>query len=90
MPRDVDVFKIEIESAIEEIHKTNRTIIPRRLIEEEIENNREKYPKLGQLENVPLKMAISAVINRRPGTKVYGKRPVSWAFSFPCPVGVVA
>ncbi len=91
MPRNVEVFVIEIETAIKNIQSRGKTIIPRRLIEEEIENNRGTYPKLGTLQDVPLKMAISAVINRRPDAKQYGKRPVSWVFSSsPSPQGATA
>ena len=91
MPRNVEIFKFEIETAIENIQSRGKTIIPRRLIEDEIENNREKYPKLGTLQDIPLKMAISAVVNRRPDAKQYGKRPVSWIFSSdPSPQGVAA
>jgi hypothetical protein len=90
MPRDVEVFKFEIENAIETIQKQGKTIIPRRLIEEEVENNREKYPRLGKLENIPLKMAISASVNKRPDAIIYGKRPVSWSFVLnPYRAGVV-
>ena len=81
MPRDVEIFKFEIENAIAKFQKQGKTIIPRRWIEEEIENNRDKYPNLGLLQDVPLKMAISAVVNRRPDAKQYGKRPVSWVFT---------
>lgn len=83
MPRNVDVFKFEIANAIETVKSQNKTIIPRQLIEDEIEHNRGKYPKLGTLRDVPLKMAISAAINQRPDAKQYGKRPVSWIFSPP-------
>lgn len=81
MPRDVEIFKFEIENAIVKFQKQGKTIIPRRWIEEEIENNRDKYPNLGLLQDVPLKMAISAVVNKREDARIYGKRPASWVFN---------
>lgn len=80
MSRNVDVFKFEISKAIEKIQVKNKTIITRRLIEDEIENNPSGYPKLRSLPDVPRRMAISAVVNKRSDAKVYGKRPVSWVF----------
>lgn len=81
MPRDVEKFRDEISSAIGKFQRQGRTIISRRLIEEEILTNREEYPRLGELQEVPLRMAISAVVNRMPDARVYGKRPTSWTFS---------
>ena len=82
MPRDVDVFKFEISEAIEKIQTKNKTIITRRLIEDEIAGNPDGYPNLIVLQDVPRKMAISAVVNQRPDAKVYGKRPISWVSDF--------
>lgn len=78
MPRNVSVFEVEIETAIENIQSRRTTIIPRRLIEDEIEKNPGRYPKLGSLDGISLRMAISASVNRRPDAKQYGKRPLSW------------
>ncbi len=82
MARDVSVYSYEINEAIKNIQTQNRTIIPRHVIEDEIRNNREKYPRAGELPEVPLKMVISEVVNKRPDTKIYGKRPASWAFDY--------
>ena len=80
MARDVSVFSYEIDEAIRCVQSTNRTIIPRYVIEEEIRENRQKYPRAGELPEIPLRMVISELVNRRPDTKIYGKRPFSWAF----------
>lgn len=80
MARDVSVYSFEIDEAIRNVQTHNRTIIPRYVIEEEIRNNREKYPRAGELPEIPLRMVISELVKRRPDTRIFGKRPVSWAF----------
>ncbi|PWR76288.1 hypothetical protein ACKUB1_12825 [Methanospirillum stamsii] len=82
MARDVSVYSYEIDEAIRSVQTMNRTIIPRYVIEEEIRENRHKYPRAGELPEIPLRMVISELVNRRPGTKVFGKYPVSWAFDY--------
>ena len=77
MARDVSVYSYEIDEAIKSVQTTNRTIIPRYVIEEEIRENRHKYPRAGELPEIPLRMVISELVNRRPDTKIYGERPVS-------------
>jgi len=81
MPRNNEIFTVEIKTAIEAIQKQGKTIILRKLIEAEVCNHPEKYPNLGKLHDIPLKMAISAVLNRMPGIEVYRKRPASWTVS---------
>lgn len=81
MPRNTKIFTFEIKAAIEAIQAKGKTIIPRNVIEEEISSHPEKYPNLGKLHDIPLKMAITAVVNRIPGTEVYRKRPASWIIS---------
>jgi hypothetical protein len=80
MPRNVSVYAHEIDKAIQNLRAMNKTIITRRAVEEEIENNRSRYPKTGELQGVPLKMVISQLVSNRPDAHVYGKRPVSWVF----------
>ncbi|NLV28076.1 MAG: hypothetical protein GXY48_13080 [Methanomicrobiales archaeon] len=80
MPRNVSVYTHEIDEAIRNIRAMNKTIITRRAVEEEIENNRFRYPRLGELQGVPLKMVISQLVSNRSDAHVYGKRPVSWVF----------
>ncbi len=80
MPRNVSVYAHEIDKAIQILRAMNKTIITRRAVEEEIENNRSRYPKAGELQGVPLKMVISQLVSNRPDAHVYGKRPVSWVF----------
>jgi len=82
MARDVSVYSYEIDEAIKSVQTTNRTIIPRYVIEEEIRENRHKYPRAGELPEIPLRMVISELVNRRHDAKIYGKRPVSWAFNY--------
>ena len=82
MARDVSVYSYEIDEAIRNVQTTNRTIIPRYVIEEEIRENRHKYPRAGELPEIPLRMVISELVNQRSDAKVYGKRPVSWAFDY--------
>ena len=89
MPRNTEIFTFEIKAAIEAIQVKGKTIIPRNVIEEEISSHPEKYPNLGKLHDIPLKMAITAVVNRMPGTEVYRKRPASWIVS-DCGSGEVA
>jgi hypothetical protein len=67
----------------------NRTIITRRTALEEIEHNRSRYPRLGELQEVPLKMVISQLVSHRPDAHVYGKRPVSWVFDIGSSLGGV-
>ena len=59
MPRNVSVYAHEIDKAIQILRAMNKTIITRRAVEEEIENYRFRYPRLGELQGVPLKMVIS-------------------------------
>jgi hypothetical protein len=80
MPRIVSVYAHEIDIAIQILCAMNKKIITRRAVEEEIENNRSRYPMLGELQGVPLKMVISQLVSNRPDAHVYGKRPVSWVF----------
>lgn len=80
MPRNVSVYAHEIDKAIQNLRAMNKTIITRRAVEEEIENNRFRYPRLGELQGVPLKMVISQLVSKRSDAHVYGKRPVSWVF----------
>jgi len=80
MPRNVSVYACEIDKAIQILRSMNKTIITRRAVEEEIENNRSRYPRLGELRGVPLKMVISQLVSHRSDAHVYGKRPVSWVF----------
>jgi len=80
MPRNVSVYAHEIDKAIQILRAMNKTIITRRAALEEIENNRSRYPRLGELQGVPLKMVISQLVSNRPDAHVYGKRPVSWVF----------
>jgi len=80
MPRNVSVYAHEIDKAIQILRAMNKMIITRREALEEIENNRFRYPRLGEIRGVPLKMLISQLVSRRPDAHVYGKRPVSWVF----------
>lgn len=80
MPRNVSVYAHEIDKAIQNLRSMNKTIITRRAVEEEIENNLFRYPRLGELQGVPLKMVISQLVSNRSDAHVYGKRPVSWVF----------
>ncbi len=91
MPRNVSVYAQEIDKAISHLRAMNKTIITRRAVEDEIENNRAKYPRTGELHGVPLKMVISELVSRRSDAKVYGERPVSWVFDYSSsPGGVLA
>lgn len=81
MPRNTEKFNFEIIRAVETIQKQGKTIIPRKMIEDEIAVHPEKYPNIGQLHDIPLKIVISAVINRTPGAEVFRKRPLSWTIS---------
>lgn len=80
MPRNVSVYAQEIDKAIQILRAMNKTIITRRAALEEIENNRSRYPMLGELRGVPLKMVISQLVSRRPDAHLFGKRQVSWVF----------
>ena len=80
MPIRVDLYNPEITRAIENLQKNKKTIILRRMIEQEVESNREQYPLLGKLTGDPLKLAITASVNRRNDAMVHGKRPLSWVF----------
>ncbi|PWR73864.1 hypothetical protein [Methanospirillum lacunae] len=77
IPRNTDKFTFEIKAAIEAIQIKEKTIIPRNVIEEEISSHPEKYLNLGKMHDIPLKMVITAVENRIPGTEVYRQRPAS-------------
>lgn len=89
MSRNTEIFTFEINAAIEAVQVKRKTIIPKNVIEEEISSHPKKYPNIGNLHDIPLKMAITAVVNRIPGTEVYRKRPASWIVSY-CGSGEVA
>ena len=74
MPRIIDNLNFETEYALETIQRTENTIILRNAIEKEISRHPGKYPNPGNLKNVPIKMVMTSVVNRIPGTKVYHKR----------------
>jgi len=80
MPRNVSVYAHEIDKAIEILRAMNKTIITRRAALEEIEHNRSRYQRLGDLQGVPLKVVIFQLVSHWPDAHVYGKRPVSWVF----------
>jgi hypothetical protein len=80
MPLNVPLYEADVYAAVETIQKRNKTIITRRLIEEEISSNPGTYPRAGELSDVSLKMVISELVNKRQDVKIWGKRGLSWVF----------
>jgi hypothetical protein len=78
MPKILTEYKPEIIAAITKFQAHCGAIILRRYIEEDIRNFPGNYPKLATLDELSRKKAITAIINRLPGTEVYRKRPASW------------
>jgi len=80
MPLNVPFYETEVYAAVETIQKRNKTIITRRLIEEEISSNPGIYPRAGELSDISLKLVISELVNKRQDVKIWGKRGLSWVF----------